>query len=211
MVTYTNGNLSKQATITVEAETVDQTALEVKDSTIKQGSSWQPSDNLVNALDADGTDVREAVANSAQGSVDTSKPGKYVVTYTNGNLSKQATIIVEGKQVTVVPDIGGNILKDPTDSPDNSSLNWPVELGTTGLGETSWLLLEPTDTGEFSLDSPEETDLTRSAIAPMEEMEWEGELFPQTGEQKNNCLIGLGSILILLGLSGLFLRNHSKR
>ncbi|MEX1447923.1 bacterial Ig-like domain-containing protein, partial [Enterococcus sp. C76] len=89
-MTYTNGSISKQATITVEAEAVDQTVLEVKDSTIKQGSSWQASDNLVKALDADGKDVREEVANTAQGTVDTSTPGKYVVTYTNGSISKQA-------------------------------------------------------------------------------------------------------------------------
>ncbi|WP_445449176.1 LPXTG cell wall anchor domain-containing protein [Enterococcus lactis] len=128
-------------------------------------------------------------------------------------MSKQATITVEEKQAPIAPGTGGNIPGDPTDSPENPSLDWPVDLGTTDFGESSWLPLEPTDTGEFPLDRSEEVDLALPTIASMEENEWEGEreMFPQTGEQKANLWVGLGSIFIFLGIGGLFLRKRSKR
>ncbi|MEX1447874.1 LPXTG cell wall anchor domain-containing protein, partial [Enterococcus sp. C76] len=140
-------------------------------------------------------------------------PGKYVVTYTNGSISKQATITVEEKQAPIAPDTDGNISGNPTDSPENPSLDWPVDLGTTDFGESSWLPLEPTNTGEFPLVSSEGTDLTLPTITPIEENEWErdSEIFPQTGEQKNNLWVGLGSVFLFLGIGGLFLRKHSKR
>ncbi|WP_445449167.1 hypothetical protein [Enterococcus lactis] len=108
------------------------------------------------------------------------------------------------KQASIAPDTGGNILGNP-------SLDWPVDLGTTDFGESSWLPLKPTDTGEFPLVSSEEADLALPTIALMEENEGEREMFPQKGEQKTNLWVGLGSIFIFLGIGGLFLRKCSKR
>ncbi|WP_289481594.1 bacterial Ig-like domain-containing protein, partial [Enterococcus gallinarum] len=79
-VTYKNGNTESVATITVVS---DQATVIAKDSTLYVGDSWQAEDNFVSATDKDGKAV--SLANvTVTGTVDTTTPGKYEVSYRNG-------------------------------------------------------------------------------------------------------------------------------
>lgn len=91
-VTFSYGNISKTVTVSVVNE-VDQSAINVHNSTIHVGDDWSPSDNFDNAKSSDGSEVSLddiAVTNN----VDTTKAGTYTATYTLGDLSEIATITV---------------------------------------------------------------------------------------------------------------------
>ncbi|WP_289481266.1 bacterial Ig-like domain-containing protein, partial [Enterococcus gallinarum] len=97
-VTYTNGTAKSVATITVVS---DQATVVAKDSTLYVGDSWQAEDNFVSATDKDGKTV--SLANvTVTGTVDTTTPGKYEVSYRNGKVEAVATITVLADQTSVV-------------------------------------------------------------------------------------------------------------
>ena len=97
-VTYKNGNAESVATITVVS---DQATVVAKDSTLYVGDSWQAEDNFVSATDKDGKAV--SIANvTVTGTVDTTTPGKYEVSYRNGKVEAIATITVLADQTSVV-------------------------------------------------------------------------------------------------------------
>ncbi|MGM0231164.1 hypothetical protein IGJ28_003256 [Enterococcus sp. AZ091] len=96
-VTYKNGNTESVATITVVS---DQATVIAKDSTLYVGDSWQAEDNFVSATDKDGKAV--SLANvTVTGTVDTTTPGKYEVSYRNGKVEAVATITVLADQTSV--------------------------------------------------------------------------------------------------------------
>ncbi|MCW07301.1 BspA family leucine-rich repeat surface protein [Listeria monocytogenes] len=126
----------------------------VQDSTLMVGDTWNPADNFVSGLDNAGDPVGFS-AITVSGSVDTTQPGLYTVDYSNGGVTSTATItvletipaswvnfIVDGMNVRAIP---GSAL---------STANWDL---TTGLWD-SWnpgtvkvpadkLPSEPTKTG----------------------------------------------------------------
>ncbi|MFN6738406.1 bacterial Ig-like domain-containing protein, partial [Enterococcus gallinarum] len=96
-MTYKNGNAESVATITVVS---DQATVVAKDSTLYVGDSWQAEDNFVSATDKDGKAV--SIANvTVTGTVDTTTPGKYEVSYRNGKVEAVATITVLADQTSV--------------------------------------------------------------------------------------------------------------
>ncbi|WP_404997515.1 bacterial Ig-like domain-containing protein [Enterococcus gallinarum] len=96
-VTYTNGTAKAVATITVVS---DQATVVAKDSTLYVGDSWQAEDNFVSVTDKDGKAV--SLANvTVTGTVDTTTPGKYEVSYRNGKVEAIATITVLADQTSV--------------------------------------------------------------------------------------------------------------
>ncbi|MEI5994372.1 bacterial Ig-like domain-containing protein [Candidatus Enterococcus mansonii] len=114
-VTYTNGGTTDTVTVTVLE---NKEAVEGKDSTIYVGSTWDKEDNFVSATDKDGNTVTftesmvDKIVDKATGeevtTVDTSKPGVYEVTYTNGGATDTVTVTVlenketvEGKDSTI--------------------------------------------------------------------------------------------------------------
>ncbi len=97
-VTYKNGNTESVATITVVS---DQATVVAKDSTLYVGDSWQAEDNFVSATDKDGKAVSFANV-TVTGTVDTTTPGKYEVSYRNGKVEAIATITVLADQTSVV-------------------------------------------------------------------------------------------------------------
>ncbi|WP_242328552.1 bacterial Ig-like domain-containing protein, partial [Enterococcus avium] len=100
-VIYSYNGVTATKNVNVVNKTVSQLALEVKDSTLIKGSTWNPVDNIVKALDKDGNDVRSDVAKNVVGTVDTNKVGSYEVTYNNGSLSEKATITVKEEQAPI--------------------------------------------------------------------------------------------------------------
>ncbi|EHD1395481.1 BspA family leucine-rich repeat surface protein [Listeria monocytogenes] len=65
----------------------------VKDSTLMVGDTWNPADNFLSGLDNAGDPV-DFSAITVSGSVDTTQPGLYPVDYSNGGVTSTATITV---------------------------------------------------------------------------------------------------------------------
>ncbi|HFE9852388.1 TPA: bacterial Ig-like domain-containing protein, partial [Enterococcus faecalis] len=91
-ITYSYGNLSKEATITVLK---DQSAVELKNSQINLYSdeTWNPITNFVSAKNKAG-DVVPFDQVTVNGPVDTTIPGVYSVTYSSGSVSETVEVTV---------------------------------------------------------------------------------------------------------------------
>ncbi|MFS1009877.1 bacterial Ig-like domain-containing protein [Enterococcus casseliflavus] len=96
-VTYTNGNVTAKATITVVS---NQATVVAKDSTIYVGDKWEAKDNFVNATDKEGIQI-PFVSVTVIGTVDTTTVGQYEVVYKNGNVEATATITVLADETSV--------------------------------------------------------------------------------------------------------------
>ncbi|HCV3199857.1 TPA: BspA family leucine-rich repeat surface protein [Listeria monocytogenes] len=94
----------------------------VQDSILMVGDTWNPEDNFLSALDSvgDPVDFKDI---TVTGSVDTTQPGLYTVTYSYGGITSTATItvletmpaswinfIVDGTNVRAIP---GSLLSAP--------------------------------------------------------------------------------------------------
>lgn len=100
------GMLSDQPQTVTYVYSKDQTAVNVRDSSIYVGDTWKPEDNFDNATAADGTSLDWTKFIAAGGVVDDSKldtntPGTYPVTYTLNGLTSTANITVKENKVKV--------------------------------------------------------------------------------------------------------------
>jgi len=93
-VTYTYDGITSTATITVKEK---MTAVNVHDSTIYVGDTWQAEDNFDSALDKEGNDVAFSALTVDTSQVDPSKAGSYKVTYSYDGITVTATITVKEK------------------------------------------------------------------------------------------------------------------
>ncbi|NKD39281.1 LPXTG cell wall anchor domain-containing protein [Enterococcus casseliflavus] len=93
-VTYTYDGITSTATITVKEK---MTAVNVHDSTIYVGDTWEAEDNFDGALDKDGNDVAFSALTVDTSQVDPSKVGSYKVTYSYDGITVTATITVKEK------------------------------------------------------------------------------------------------------------------
>lgn len=89
-------------------ETVDETSITVKDSTLYVGDNWAATDNFVEATDRYGDEVPFSQI-TVTGTVDTQTAGDYEVIYANGEKKAKATIhvlenqeAIEAKDSTIV-------------------------------------------------------------------------------------------------------------
>ncbi|MGL9876836.1 bacterial Ig-like domain-containing protein [Enterococcus sp. DIV0240d] len=96
-VTYSNGKTEAIATITVVA---NQETVAAKDSTLYVGDSWEAADNFLSATDKDGKALPLTEV-TVDGTVDTSKAGRYEVIYRNGKAEAKATITLLADQTSV--------------------------------------------------------------------------------------------------------------
>ncbi|MGH1772205.1 bacterial Ig-like domain-containing protein, partial [Enterococcus casseliflavus] len=93
-VTYTYDGITSTATITVKEK---MTAVNVHDSTIYVGDTWEAEYNFDGALDKDGNDVAFSALTVDTSQVDPSKAGSYKVMYTYDGITVTATITVKEK------------------------------------------------------------------------------------------------------------------
>ena len=101
-IVYKNGTKEAKAIVHVR----DDSRIQVKDSTIYVGDSWEPEENFVSATDKTGQDVPfEKITVSGQ--VDTSKAGIYSIIYSYEGKKETAN-------VTVKPDQSKLEVKDTT-------------------------------------------------------------------------------------------------
>ncbi|VTT36418.1 bacterial Ig-like domain-containing protein [Enterococcus casseliflavus] len=96
-VIYSYHDLESKALITVKA---DQTTVKVHDSELYTGENWTAKDNFDSATDRDGKPVAfEDI--TATGTVDTTKAGKYEVTYSYHGIESKALITVKADQTSL--------------------------------------------------------------------------------------------------------------
>ena len=97
-VTYTYDGVTSTAIVTVKEK---QTAVNVHDSTIYVGDSWEAEDNFDSALDKDGNpiDFQELTVDASK--AETNKAGTFEVTYTYDGETSTATITVKEKMTAV--------------------------------------------------------------------------------------------------------------
>ncbi|TYV60093.1 BspA family leucine-rich repeat surface protein [Listeria monocytogenes] len=106
----------------------------VQDSILMIGDTWNPEDNFLDATDTAGNPV-DVNAITVTGSVDTTQPGVYTVTYSYGGITSTATITV----LEMMPASWINFFVDGTNirSIPGSLLSIPEWDLTTGLW-TGW-------------------------------------------------------------------------
>ncbi|EOD5840191.1 BspA family leucine-rich repeat surface protein [Listeria monocytogenes] len=111
-----------------------QTFLDVQDSVLMVGDTWNPEDNFLNATDSAGDSVNFKDI-TVTGSVDTTQPGVTTVDYSYGGLTSTATITV----LETMPASWINFFVDGTNvrSIPGSALSTPEWDLTTGLW-TGW-------------------------------------------------------------------------
>jgi LPXTG-motif cell wall-anchored protein len=96
-VIYGYHGVESKALITVKA---DQTTVKVHDSELYTGENWTAKDNFDSATDRDGKPVAfEDI--TATGTVDTTKAGKYEVTYSYHGIESKALITVKADQTSL--------------------------------------------------------------------------------------------------------------
>ena len=114
-VVYQNGNQKATATITVVA---NQETVAAKDSTLYVGDSWEAADNFLSATDKDGKALPLTEV-TVDGTVDTSKAGRYEVVYRNGKAEAKATITVLADQTSVKAKDSTLYIGDDWEAADN--------------------------------------------------------------------------------------------
>ncbi|EAF2801470.1 BspA family leucine-rich repeat surface protein [Listeria monocytogenes] len=121
-----------------------QTFLDVQDSVLMVGDTWNPEDNFLNATDSAGNSV-DFKDITVTGSVDTTQPGVYTVAYSYGGITSTATVTV----LETMPTSWINFSVDGTNvrSIPGSALSTPEWNLTTGLWD-KWkpgIVKVPTD------------------------------------------------------------------
>ena len=96
-VTYSYGGVQKEIEVTVLQ---NQTSVDAHNSTLYTGDSWNAQDNFDGAKDRDGNPVNFQDV-QVTGSVDTTQPGKYKVTYSYGGVQKEIEVTVLQNQTRV--------------------------------------------------------------------------------------------------------------
>ena len=89
-VTYSYGGVQKEIEVTVLQ---NQTNIDAHNSTLYTGDTWNAQDNFDGAKDRDGNPVNFQDV-QVTGSVDTTQPGKYKVTYSYGGVQKEIEVTV---------------------------------------------------------------------------------------------------------------------
>ena len=117
-VTYTYGDISSIATITVkDLEVIKVQEVSVKDTTLPTNQPWQAKDNFNYVTMSDGSKLDwDAVKNDIKvtGKVDTTKPSTHKVTYEYGDKKAVATITVKDLEVVKVQEIKLKEVNVPT-------------------------------------------------------------------------------------------------
>jgi hypothetical protein len=107
--------------VTVLPVKVDQSTLNVKNTKLTVGRKWTAADNFISATDKDGKALLlEDI--QVEGSVDSSQPSMYNITFTNGALKKTVT-------VTVVPAVIDRTSLEVQDVALIVGETWTPELG----------------------------------------------------------------------------------
>ena len=135
-VTYSYGGVQKEIEVTVLQ---NQTNIDAHNSTLYTGDTWNAQDNFDGAKDRDGNPVNFQDV-QVTGSVDTTQPGKYKVTYSYGGVQKEIEVTVLQK---VSKEDNSNSKEDKkNENPKTLSTNEKEKvLPSTGEKSSVWLFV----------------------------------------------------------------------
>ena len=135
-VTYSYGGVQKEIEVTVLQ---NQTNIDAHNSTVYTGDTWNAQDNFDGAKDRDGNPVNFQDV-QVTGSVDTTQPGKYKVTYSYGGVQKEIEVTVLQK---VSKEDNSNSKEDKkNENPKTLSTNEKEKvLPSTGEKSSVWLFV----------------------------------------------------------------------
>jgi len=135
-ITYTGSfdgsQYQSSATVTVKAS---QAAITVTDSFVHAGESWQPTQGVTKVVAADGQTLVDASELTVVGTVDTSKVGKYQVTY---QWVDQAGNVIESAPATV--NVAGIDVHDQQVAATTDKQWSPADNFTSGLATDGTLI-----------------------------------------------------------------------
>ncbi|MFT9012946.1 bacterial Ig-like domain-containing protein, partial [Liquorilactobacillus mali] len=210
--------VTKDAIITVVAS---QASIKAKDSTITVGqkTSWNATDNLVSATDAEGKslDLKDI---TVSGSVDTTKAGSYKVTYSytdsHGNtISKTISVTVSAEDSQKSTDNSGSIDNENNTSFNDSNTN---TINHDNVKDSS----NEFDNLSFTNKKPESTGVVNSKVSTIQNSrtkkirlstvnnKFQNKL-PQTGEKDESIVTVWGLLLTLLGSIGVIIGIKKSR
>ncbi|EOL44147.1 BspA family leucine-rich repeat surface protein [Enterococcus caccae] len=142
-IVYTNGQAEKKVIITVKE---NQASIQANDSSIKVGDVWKAEDNFQGATDKDGVQV-DFKHVTVSGNVDTSKAGKYEITYTYDKVLVKVMVNVEeaiGEDNEKIAGNQDNVTNKTNTSAKNKSLTVNKDyhvLPKTGDHVNIWLII----------------------------------------------------------------------
>lgn len=80
----------------------DEYSIDAQDSTLFMGDTWKAEDNFISATDIDGKDIDFGDPSiKVEGTVDTTTPGSYTITYSNHTASKTVTVTVKKRELVL--------------------------------------------------------------------------------------------------------------
>ncbi|MBC1475004.1 LPXTG cell wall anchor domain-containing protein [Listeria grandensis] len=137
-VKYSYGGIDTTINVTVKA---NQTAVNVHDSVIYVGDTWNEEDNFDNATNKDGAFIDFAkfqVEGQMVGTVDTTRPGQNEVTYIYNGVSKSASVTVKAVGAVTVNYV--DTQGTPIAPPDTKMGRFGVEYQTEAKIMRGWKL-----------------------------------------------------------------------
>ena len=222
-ITYSYGGVSSKATVTVKER---QTAIKVKDSTLFVGAPWQSLDNFESAVDETGSRVSFEEIKVA-GEVDTSKAGKYEITYSYGGVSSKAIVTVKERQTAIKVKDSTLFVGAPWQSSDNfesavDEIGRPVsfeeikvagEVDTSKAGkyEITYSYGGVSSKAQVTVVNKEKLELTnqdkdkdknnyQNKIVSSNQRSNQQRKLPLTGEKKSQYLLISGLTIVVLAL-----------
>lgn len=120
----------------------DLSSIAAKDSTIYVGETWSPEDNFLSAKDRTGKTI-DFNQSMAKGSVNTSRAGKYTITYQNGPTSKTITVTVltgtlKFIQVPKIMSFANQKISSKVTESTRADVNWKIEVEDTRPVKVNW-------------------------------------------------------------------------
>lgn len=186
-VVYHNGAKEAKAIINVIA---DQFSLEVKDSTIYVGDSWEAKDNFVSATDRNGNAI-DFNNVKFEGTVDTKTKGDYEISYTveipQPEIQSMLKVAGQPKNQTITKVAKVTVLEKTPAKPtpeEPGSGKEPIDKGK-----------EP---GQKQPDAKQPT--TKSKQSPVSKAAKTNQEYPKTGETTKDYVIFAGMLLVMMSL-----------
>ncbi|TXK47387.1 BspA family leucine-rich repeat surface protein [Lactococcus sp. dk322] len=176
-----NGKTSNTVNLTVLK---DQASITVKDSSIMTGASWTSHDNFVSATDRYGNPVTLGDL-TVTGNVDTSKAGKYKVTYSWAVKNEDGSLTGDILSVDAYITVTDKTTSEPTtDTPSQPQ-----------VGKTTY---QTKIVNNISTRTIKNTPSTRN-------LPRNSKILPQTGDESSVPVLAIGAVLLALaGVLGFF-------
>ncbi|MCT0015540.1 LPXTG cell wall anchor domain-containing protein [Lactococcus lactis subsp. lactis] len=206
----TAGGMTKTATITVHE---NKTSIVAKDSTLNVGDTWNAKDNFISATNKYGTTI-EFSDIITSGSVDTTKAGKYEITYINNGISKMVTVVVialnnsvsvhyqdeQGNKISSSQSVSGNVGEAYDVSTDRYKLDIPGYTFKEVKGNVTGSFTSKAQTVTYIYSNKNTKDDVTPSSSSNDELDASVKTAPETKLPETGFNNSLSIILMIAGL-----------